>query len=132
MNVALPPLLLVVLGFIFMANLIPFVIFLAYRRRLYQKLQQRRNSNEDIQTSADVFDDEEEPECLTTSLSKSSEDGDDKGGPEIDAAENGVTVDENARKFVEKQEQALTAARSRWMSRSKGYSMVNTTPLKDK
>lgn len=122
------PLLVIILVVVVLVNLIPCLIFLDYRRRLYRKLQQRRNSDENIQTSPDMFDDEDE--VVPESLKSSSEGkgGDEKAESEFGAMENCASKEENARVFVEKQEQALQAASSRWMGRANGYNTVSAVP----
>ena len=121
MTLGVPPFLLLVVALVLLANVIvPFLIFLEYRRRLYRKLQQRRNSDEQLKT--DLYDDEE----YVPSSAREDSDG---MILEVEDMEEGSSLEDNAHRFVEKQEQMLKlASRSRWIGRSKGYNTVSAVP----
>lgn len=123
----MPPILVIVLVILGVANLVPFLIYLDYKRRLYRQV--RRNSDQTIETLPDDMFDEEEavPETAYLSSSENDEEGEeckDKLSEVCD--ENGEVAKERARSFVAKQEQILQAARSRWGSRGKGYGVLTS------
>ena len=60
MTISLSPSLVILLVVIGLANLIPLLIYLDYRRRQYRRLQQRRNSDEKLYMIEAAGDDDDD------------------------------------------------------------------------